>query len=95
MISKYKMQSNLGIVLWAAFKFAAIISLVFAEPKEPGTEAATPIAFIVLFGLGTISLMWGAWAQAKGKGYPAAMFLLGVLELPGLIVLALLPDKVR
>lgn len=45
--------------------------------------------------LGAVLLIIGLCYYAKGKGYSAALGLLGLLSCIGLLILALLPDKTK
>lgn len=86
-----KARAYLGVALYFVFKFAAI---VFAVASGGDGPIATPV-FYGIFLAGTAFLMWGCWAQARMKGYPGWLAIFGVLEFLGLIILAILPDRMK
>jgi hypothetical protein len=84
-------QSNLGVALYFVFRLGAI---AFALQVGADGPIATPVFYSIFFA-GTVSLVWGARAQLRMKRYPSWLAVLGLFEFPGLVVLALLPDKSR
>ena len=89
MIPGYRWKSNVGLLLWILLKFVAI---AFALNAGQETDSNT-LVFYVIWLTGTVFLGWGLWAQAVGKGYSGWLALLGILEIVGLIILAVMPDK--
>lgn len=45
--------------------------------------------------LGAASFIWGCMNYAEGKGQPKWLGLLGLLSLPGLIILFMFPDHYK
>lgn len=84
-----KGKANLGVVLYFVFKFVAI---VFAIASGGDGPIATPVFYAIFF-LGTAFLVWGGSAQARMKGYSGWLGAIALLELLGLIILAMLPHK--
>lgn len=68
--------------------------LVIKLTKSDGTaHTFRLVTIIALFVVGWPLYLWGCMTWMKGKGWPPLLGLLGILNIPGLIVLSLLPDK--
>ena len=89
MLAGYRWKSNAGVLLYFAFKFGAILFAVFAAEDSPRNT----VLFYLIYLTGTAFLAWGCWAQARGRGYSGWYAVLAVLEIFGLIILALMPDR--
>ena len=90
MLPGYRAKASVGIGLWFLLKVAALGWAFVAGQDSPVNTSV----FWALFVGGTACLLWGCWAQARGKGYSDLLALLGLAGLLGLIILAVLPDKV-
>lgn len=91
MAPDYRGRSNVGVIMYLLFKFAAVFWAAVTELSHPVTVGI----FLALFLAGTAFLLYGCWAQTKMKNQPTVLALLGLFELPGLIVLAVLPERTR
>ena len=93
MIYEYKNKANTGIALGLLLIFIAIVMGVSAVHHGGDVSGTSPALILVARIAGAVLFVWGCCMYAKAKGYPAAVGLLGLLFLIGLIVLAVLPDK--
>lgn len=81
MIAEYKTNTNIGV---------GVGFLLQIMGRAMGGALGTLLAFA-----GVVAFIWGCFNYAKGKGYPPALGLLGLLSCIGLLVLVVLPDKYR
>jgi len=87
MIKEYAKKTNIGVGFGI---IAQIIGFYLSYYAHIGIILWT--AAILIWG-GILLMMWGLWNYSKGKGYHGAWGLLGLLSIPGLIILALFPDR--
>jgi dipeptide/tripeptide permease len=93
MIKEYQSKTNIGIGLGLVLMIAVPLALIYAggQPVSSGMLVLIVVSRVA----GTILFIWGCCMYAKAKGYSAALGLLGLLFLIGLIILAVLPDKTK
>lgn len=90
MIVEYERKSRLP--LWGGF-LGMIVGRVLAVVGASNEQMAL-VGLGVVLSLGcAVLFIYGCMQYCKGKGYPAALGLLGLLSIIGLIILAVLPDK--
>lgn len=89
MLAEKKTATNIGVGV------GILLQLVGASVQRTadGGTLAMIGSIIVLIGLAVF--IWGCCNYAEGKGYHAALGLLGLLSCLGLIILVVLPDKHR
>lgn len=87
MLAKYKKQANTFLISGFFIWFLGNIL-----KNEALGLSLKPIGWIV-FLAGLSLFVYGCTIYSKAKGHHPALGLLGILNLIGLIVLALLPDK--
>lgn len=85
MLKEYKSQTILCV--WGGFLFCGLGYLI-AQPASP-----YPYFGHVLFIGGYLLNMCGAYMYARGKGYQPWVGLLGILWVPGLLVVYVLRDR--
>ncbi len=79
-----KRNTNIGIGLG--------IFLQFAGRVLAGQDGLYLILGVVIMLVGGLAFIWGCMSYAEGKGHPKWLGLLGLLSLPGLIILFMFPD---
>ena len=87
MIGEYRIKTNIGVGFGI---LAQIIGFLASYYVQIGIVLW--FAAILIYG-GFLTLIWGLWNYAKGKGYKGAWGLLGLLSIFGFVILALFPDK--
>lgn len=88
MIVEYKKKANLWLII--GFIVWLVGNILKGITEEQGIQFyAGYFLFILGFGL----FIYGCINYVKAKGYHWAVGLLGTLNLIGLIILAILPDK--
>ena len=92
MIAEYKTKANLGIGMGLA---CIVIVVVTRLNAGAGITNGLNLLMSLLQLVGLGFWIWGCCMYAKGKGYSAAMGLLGLLSIIGLIILVVLPDKAK
>ena len=85
MIAKYKVQTNVLILIGLA---AQVIGFIGVVAGDGGAGI-----FIRLIHLGDVLIVVGCCFYAKGKGYNGAWGLLGLLSIIGLLILICMKDK--
>ena len=78
-------NTNIGVAVGLVLQICGRLLM-----QQDGSVALAGIP-VALIGAGFF--IWGCMNYAQGKGYSAALGLLGLLSCLGLIVLVLLPDK--
>lgn len=85
MLKEYRRSTNIGIGL-------GVLILVFG--RAMAGSPSLPVSLNVVISLSGAALyVWGCVQYAKGKGYSGYWGAFGFLWLPGLLVLAFLPDR--
>jgi hypothetical protein len=95
MIPEYKKKANIGVGVGLLL---IVLAIVIGVSSLNSSGGMSPTALMLMLGAriaGAVIFIWGCCMYAKGKGYSAALGLLGLLFLVGLIVLAVLPDKCK
>jgi hypothetical protein len=88
----FRHRARLGIGAFFALRFLGLIVYSSAgRLSEAGADSLRLFEALVV--LGTVAALWGCWALARGKGYPAWLGLAGLAGILGIVVLALLPDR--
>ena len=82
-----KRNTNIGIAVGILLQFAGEV-----VTARGGLFLVLGI-LIILFGVA--SFIWGCMNYAEGKGHPKWLGLLGLLSLPGLIILFMFPDHYK
>jgi small-conductance mechanosensitive channel len=99
MIPEYNLKSLcigiLGLIIQVAYLFLPRVAV--AMGANPTARLPEWVAWTMLLTLliGTILVIIGLGYYAKSKGYSAMLGLLGLLSWLGLIILAVLPDKMK
>lgn len=93
MIAYYRKRAYWGI-LWIPIIMAASLATLntILILKDPENSVTRPLLLVGELGI-LASYIWGCYNEAKGKGYPGWLGLLGILTLIGFIILIVLPDK--
>ena len=86
MLAQYKSQTNIGVGVGTIAQLAGLSMI--------GSPQMVAIG-ILIFIIGFVLFIWGCASYAKGKGHSGFLGILGFLSLPGLIILALLPDRYK
>jgi hypothetical protein len=84
-----------GIILQLAGNFMARAEAFGLSSPGSGGPPGGAGLWLVVSVLGTILLIYGLCLYAKSKGYHPAFGLLGLLSILGIIILAVLPDKLK
>lgn len=92
MLKGYKRRANIAAAIWFT-SMGMLIYLITSDPEidniwENGNFIAQ-VTIIVNF----IAWFFALWAYVKAKGRSGAWAMLGVFQLIGLIVIAILEDK--
>lgn len=95
MIPEYKNKANAGIGLGLLLIVIAIVIGVSAIHRTGEVAGGSLLLVLIARIAGAVLFIWGCCMYAKAKGYSAALGLLSLLFLIGLIVLAVLPDKTK
>ena len=83
----HKRNTNVGIGLGIILQFAGRVLA-----GQGGLYVVLGVAIILL---GVATFIWGCMNYAEGKGHPKWLGLLGLLSLPGLIILYMFPDHYK
>jgi hypothetical protein len=85
-----------GIALQILSRIMTFVAATDAQGRitRPPAESVSPIWLVVFF-IGTILLIVGLGLYAKAKGYSPLFGLFGLLSIIGVIVLAVLPDRLK
>lgn len=92
MVVAYKKKINIFIGLYILLNILLGGYMLF----NPGQDEGLNILDLLLLPLALISfgcLFYGLYNYAKAKGYSGWLALLGFLQILGLIILVVLPDK--
>lgn len=102
MIPEYNRKSLLigipGLLIQVGCAFVPLIlGALRVDTARLSPLASFGLVLVLILGplLGAVLLIIGLCYYAKGKGYNAALGLLGLLSCIGLLILALLPDKTK
>ena len=87
MIKYYKLRTNIGVGYGILTQVVGFFASYYVH-----IGIVLWLAAILIYG-GFLSLIWGLWNYAKGKGYKGVWGLLGLLSVFGFAVLAFFPDK--
>lgn len=82
-----KRNTNIGIGLG--------ILLQFGGRVIAGQGGVFLVLGVVMILAGVAAFIWGCMNYAEGKGHPKWLGLLGLLSLPGLIILFMFPDHYK
>jgi hypothetical protein len=91
MIAQWRRKRNIGVIGGLLLSWSGV-GLIYATPHKGLLYLA--LACIVV---GLVLWFWGFMAYAKAKGYPAILgiCLALLLNIVGLLVLLVLPDKTK
>lgn len=92
MIAEKQTKSNLGVGV--GFVIAVVGRLMTAAGGSSHSSALTGLGYLVGI-VGSGLFIWGCVNYAQGKGYSPWLGALGLLSCLGLIVLVVLPDKMK
>src|ERR1041385_9111044 len=99
MIAEYNRKSLALGVPGLLIQIGCTLLIRVLAPKSADHSDAPPewIAFLLLAGtlIGAVLLIVGLGYYAKAKGYSGVLGLLELLSCLGLLILALLPDKMK
>ena len=86
------MYSTIGVAsAMVVFAGGGIASGVYSTSSPRAAELLWYASLALGFGL----WLWGCYCHAKAKGYSGWLGGLGLLSLPGLLVLLILPDRAK
>jgi len=89
MLAEHKKKASIAIIVSLLLMSAS--GYMAGYIANPVKLAGAFAAWLLFFGL----FLWGSFYLMKGKGYSGWTSLLAFLLLPGLIVMLLMPDKLK
>lgn len=93
MIAEYKKKSNIAAGVWLV-TMAILIYMFSGNGVESNIWKTENIPVIIVFTIHGLAFAAALWWYAKAKGYWGILgLLLMLLNIIGLIIIALLPDK--
>lgn len=96
MVPAYKKKANLGIggsILAVVLMFVYITAIAHPSPNASQNNGDPLVMVLMLISSGLF--FWGLYNYAKSKGRTGWLALLGFLNLIGLIILVMLPNKLK
>jgi hypothetical protein len=82
-----KRNTNIGIGVGILLQFAGRVLISY--------EGILFVLGVLVVLAGAAAFIWGCMNYAEGKGHPKWLGLLGLLSLPGLIILFMFPDHFK
>ncbi len=92
MIEPYRTYSTVGVGTAMLVFVVGAIATGASNPANPRTGELMWYGSLVL---GLALWVWGCYCHARAKGYSGWLGGLGLLSLPGLVVLLMLRDRAR
>ena len=92
MLAGYKRKANIGAAVWFV-SMGVLLYFITNDPDMPNVWDGGETLIQALVVINGIAWFFALWAYVKAKGRSGFWAVLGVLQLVGLIAIAMLKDK--